>query len=163
MLVFFNKQINFIVLFNSFSFLYIHSKEKFSLLKILTTSFSINFYLKYIWLEESIKITNFFQKLIKSWTSFFFSKYLITGKGFKLKKKKNLSIINFNTSHNFFFFQKILILQKLNKRKFLLISLSSINLIKVKQNFISLFIKNIFLKKNIKISRNFMLFKKKKQ
>lgn len=166
MLIFFNNYLNFTIIYhlqNSFSFLYIYSQKNFSFIKILKNNFKINFYLKYIWFEKSLLITNFFNNLIKSWTSFFFNKYIISGKGFKLKKKKNSLIVNFNTSHNFFFFQKKFILQKFNKKKFLLISLTLNNSIKIKQNFISLFIKNIFLKKNIKINRSYVLFKKKKQ
>jgi hypothetical protein len=162
MIVFFNTKINYIIINSKTTSLYLHTDQIFKLVKILKNNFIINFFLKYIHLNFQPKALNFIQKIIKSWTYFFFNKYIVVGKGFKLKKKKKLIIMNFNTSHNFLFFQKLLIFQKFNKKKILLISQSS-NITKIKQKINFLYIKNIFLKKNIKLSRSFVLFKKKKQ
>lgn len=163
MIIFFNSKINFIIILNNlYTYIYIYIYIKYNFLKILKNYIIINSYLKYICINKKIKSLIFFQKIIKSWTLFFLNKYLILGRGFKLKKKKYISIINFNTSHNFLFIQKKLIIQKINKKKFIIISLFS-NIFKIKQQFLLLFIKNIFLKKNIKLGRSLVLFKKKKQ
>jgi hypothetical protein len=85
MIVFFNTKINYIIIENKNPFIYIYIEQVFKLVKILKNNFILNFFLKYIYLNIYYKALNFIQKIIKSWTSFFFNKYIIIGKGFKLK------------------------------------------------------------------------------
>jgi hypothetical protein len=89
MVVFFNTKINYIIIDNKTLFIYIYINQVFKLIRVLKNNFILNYFLKYIYLQTSQKALNFIQKIIKSWTSFFFNKYIISGKGFKLKKKKS--------------------------------------------------------------------------
>lgn len=124
-----------------------------------------NTFLNYFEWQNYWTIKTYWQKIIKLWTFFFLKKYIILGRGFKLKKTKTSTYWNFNIAVRKQIFLKQIIIQKFSKKKFLLIY-SSLSTHKHKcfnQVINQILNKNIFLKKIIKPIKYRFYLKKKKQ
>lgn len=123
--------------------------------------FFVNKLLNYFLFECSFYVLKFLNFFLYSWNSFFIKKFIINGRGFKLKKNINCSNWKYNKSHfTKLFLIKSIILKNSKKKLFLLQK-------NYRNNNIFFFIKNmynrnIFLKKQIKFSRDYLYLKKKK-
>ncbi len=140
---------------------YISIFNYFFFFKKIFHLFFFNFYLFYILIISLKSSLNFYSNLFYSWENFFFKKFLILGKGFKLKKFFNFTSWKFNTSHfyNLWLFKSLL--RKINKKKFIIISKKNND--KYLNAFVNnIYTRNIFLKKKIKLLKNIIFLKKKK-
>lgn len=123
--VYLPNNLNFLVL-NS-NYVYIYNNNNFTLVNI--SSFEINFnnFIKLISLKKknylNLKINkNFINLFLFSWENFFFSKLYFIGKGFKIKKIKNNTYLNFNYSHINLIINQKNIIKKIQKNKLLVFS-----------------------------------------
>ena len=137
------------------------SNTNFYLWIPLKNFFFINKYLNYFLFNCNYYVLIYLRFFLYSWNSFFIKKFVVNGRGFKLKKKSFLSNWKYNKSHFKKLFLNKSIVLKNSKKKILLIQKN------YRYNNIFFFIKNmynrnIFLKKQIKFSRDYLFLKKKK-
>lgn len=160
-IIFLPKYCNFSILYNiskKLKYFYIFSYFYFF---IKTSTFFFNKLLNYLILKKCKNSQLFFYSFFFSWEFFFFQKYSIIGKGFKLKKFKKKSLWKFNKAHFKYLFLQNYILQKRKKKFFFLLTKSKI-LKKINNFIIKIYEKNIFLKKGIKFHKKALNIKKKK-
>ena len=160
-LIFLKKNINCLILkkkekkiiyfFNKNIYLFINLNKKDSTIKI-------NKNLKFV---ECKNFSSDFNFLLNKIFNFYIKKFSFNGKGFKLKKIKNINIFNFNNSHIKLFIEKKLKLIKNNKNSFLIIKKN--NNLKIIDLILNLFKINIFTRKGLKFSRKIILVKKTKK
>lgn len=142
------KSLKFIFFYNLFFFLFIYVND-----------LKININLNYLEINNNNKINIILKKI------FYFNlkKFNFNGKGFKLKKIKNINIFNFNNSHIKILKEKNLYLIKNNKNSFLLLQKFNSNNILYLNFLKNLFKINIFTKKGIKINNSLIRIKKIKK
>lgn len=117
------SNLNFLLLNNNY--IYIYNNNNFSLINISYFNISFNNLIKAISLKKknylNLKINkNFFNLFLFSWDNFFFSKLYFIGKGFKIKKIKNNTYLNFNYSHMNLLVNQKNIIKKIQKNKLLI-------------------------------------------
>lgn len=168
-IIFLNKQLNCLFLKNynsNFHYysLYIYSKKYFFYffsINFLTIFFNKNInalFLNKFYFKKNSILNNFFYEL-----SFFnYKKIIFNGKGFKLKKNKNINNLNFNNSHIKYFIENTNKLIKNSKNSFLYLYKNYKN-IKNINFFLKLFKINVFTKRGVKINRNLLIVKKIKK
>lgn len=167
-MIFLNKSLNLIILkkknkiniffFNKDIFVYfIKRKKKENELNNIYLNRKLNFIKLYS--HENI-IINLVEKIYL----FFIEKLKFDGKGFKLKKIKNVNIFNFNNSHLKILKENKMKILKNNKNSFLIINKNKNQFLSTSIIFLkNLFKINIFTKKGIRIAREFIKIKKIKK
>lgn len=150
-------QVNFIKWKNNY-YIYIYN---FFFFFLKTYICFFNKYLNYILINNLKIYFSLFKNLFFSWEYFFILKYNIFGKGFKLKKYNKNSMWKFNKAHFKSLFLSNIVLQKIHKTRFFLFLKNSKNKYLL-TFFQTIYKKNIFLKKGIKLNRSFLILKKKK-
>jgi hypothetical protein len=90
----------------------------------------------------------------------FYKKLKFTGKGFKIKKKKNNIILYFNTAHINLLILKNNITQKLAKNKYIILKSNNYHNYCDSYLFKSVKLNNIFTKRGLRFTRQ-IIFKKK--
>lgn len=92
----------------------------------------------------------------------FYKKIKFTGKGFKIKKKKNNIIYYFNTAHINLLIVRNILIRRLSKNKYIFIKSNKLNLIKISNTVKNIRCNNIFTKRGLRISRQLIVKKKGK-
>ena len=93
---------------------------------------------------------NLYKDFFSSWNFFPTTKFFLTGKGFKLKKKHNFTQFFVNTSHKMILLSNTNFIKKITKNKFLLILLNK----KYNNHKLTYIAKlNIFSKRGLRSSR----------
>nr|YP_004841721.1 Ymf60 [Ichthyophthirius multifiliis]AEL89263.1 Ymf60 [Ichthyophthirius multifiliis] len=121
---------------------------------LLINNFEKNYFLKTLVAELN--------KFLFSLDNIFFKKIKFTGKGFKIKKKKNNISLFFNTAHINLFLSIKNITIRLNKSKYIIIKSNYNDLIMDSYLFKNVKPNNIFTKRGIRISRQIIIKKKGK-
>lgn len=119
------NNLNFLLL--NENYLYIYNNNNFALINTLRFWVSYNNLIKAITLKKKNKLSlkmnkNFLNLFLFSWENFFFSKLYFIGKGFKIKKIKNNTYLNFNYSHMNLLINQKNIIKKIQKNKLLIFS-----------------------------------------
>lgn len=119
------NNLNFL-LFNA-NYLYLYNNNNFTLINISRFWINYNNLIKTITLKKKNKLNlriskNFLNLFLFSWENFFFSKLYFIGKGFKIKKIKNNTYLNFNYSHMNLLVNQKNIIKKIQKNKLLIFS-----------------------------------------
>jgi len=145
---------------NSINYIYIYNNVYFCIIKTSTTlKIENNFYIKILEKNEQLKKINGF---IKQFYLCDFAKIKFTGKGYKIKKNSNKSIILlFNRAHITILWWSGFFLKKLRKYK-LYIKYTNINK-KIIKTILNVRYINIFTKKGLRQSRQVLMKKKGKK
>jgi len=95
--------------------------------------------------------------------SYYTNKIIFTGKSYKIKKKKKLLYAVFNKSHKELFYWKNIFLKKIKKNKILIKSSNTLETENFKKKIIGVRKINIFNKRGLRCSRDFIYVKKGKK
>lgn len=136
--IFLPNNINFLLL--NKNYIYIYNSNNFTLINVSFFDICFNNFIKTINLRKknylNLKINkNFINLFLFSWENFFFSKIYFIGKGFKIKKIKNNTYLNFNYSHMNLLINQKNIIKKIQKNKLLIFG-KNINEFKKSLNYI---------------------------
>lgn len=164
--IFIPNNINYIIINNKYLYIYSHTYDYFLILNILNIDIYINSSTNTINIKSKKNKINLFEneisKFIFSLESFFFKKIKFTGKGFKLKKKKNNLFLFFNRAHKCFFININNIMLRLSKNKIILIKNNERDLVTDSKIITNIRNNNIFTKRGLRLTRQIILKKKGK-
>jgi len=149
-------------------YLYLYNSTYFFIINNINFIFNIKKTLNILELKSiipltnSTKLTNILNNFLFNWTTFFFNKIIFSGRGFKIKKKKNYIFLFFNKSHVSLYIYNNIIIKKLTRNKLLFfhknqnIHTNDINKI------LNIRFVNIYTKRGLRLSRQIILKRKGK-
>jgi hypothetical protein len=163
------NNLNFLVLNKkSAKIIYFYNKSFFFFFNINNFNYFFNSNLQILKLKQIKPINanrNFSELLNKFffiWENFLYNKILFTGKGFKLKKKKNNIQFFFNHSHLNLFIYLNIYLKKIQKTKLVFFFKNYENFGNFLQKIIKIRKNNIYTKRGLRLSRQLVLKRKGK-
>lgn len=108
------------------------------------------------------KIDNFISNFLKSWNKYFFNKIKFKGKGFRIKFFKKIKLIKFyfGRSHKTFMLLKKIKRKKINKYKFILLSINNNKLKEISKKIIGIKNINLYTMRGLRFSKQ-IIFKRK--
>lgn len=94
-----------------------------------------------------------FREYLYTYSNFYLKKITFKGKGYKITKKKNFLILNFNHSHITFLLLFSIVCVKLNKNKYLISLKNSLKLSALVLKLVSIKYVNIYTHRGIKLAK----------
>lgn len=111
------------------------------------------------------KINNILYKFFKSFNSFFFNKIKFKGKGFRIKFYKKIKLVKFffGKSHKTFYLFKNIKIKKINKYKFIILSLNKKKVNDISNNITKIKNINVYTLRGLRLSRQIINKRKGKK
>ena len=167
--IFIPYSFNYVLLnYNKYIYVFIYNSIYYVNIKLFNTTLYTNNTTNIIKLKNIYNVNQLdlflieLNKFLFSLDHIFYKKIKFTGKGFKIKKKKNNIIYYFNTAHiNLLLIRKLLV-KRLSKSKYIFIQSNEYKLFKITNSIKNIRCNNIFTKRGLRISRQIVIKKKGK-
>ncbi len=153
---------------NNNKYIYIYNNNLFFFINITNYSFFFKKILNILELKNNYKnisninISNYLNDFLFSWDYIFNKKIIFSGKGFKIRKKKNYLFLFFNRSHASLLICNNIIIKKIQKNKILFFYKNWIKYSNTFKNIIQIRPANIYTKRGLRFSRQIILKRKGK-
>jgi len=140
---------NYIYIYNNIYFIFFNAnKYKFYFKKILNI-IEINTNIK----KNAQQLSKYLNNFLFSWNYIFSKKIIFSGKGFKIRKKKNFLFLFFNRSHASLLICNNMIIKKIQKNKILFFFKNNMLYNNILKNIVSIRPANIYTKRGLRLSR----------